>query len=641
MKWFTELVIFLAGFSLVAVASGQISRLFRKIRLPMITGLILIGIISGPWGLGLLTGEAVSALSFLNDLALAFIALAVGSELYIKDIRERVKSITWMTITQLLVTFLIGTIAFYLLSDLVPFLKDMNEVSRLAVALLGGIIFAARSPASAIAIINEMRARGPFTRTSIGVIVVKDFLVVLLFSLILTLSRSILESEVFTFMTFLIAIIEILAALGIGYLFARLIVLFFKASGNQYVRTILILTTGFLVFAFTRWLGKITPGLLGTPLHIEPLAISIFGGYIVTNYSRFRNDFIKVIQDTSPVIYIIFFTLIGAGINISVLGSIWYIAVILYFIRIIALMIAGYSGALLGGDSPKTGRISWMAYVTQAGVSIALVSAVAAEFPGWGREFSTLMIAIIILNLVTGPPLFKQALQLSGEGKLRSDSSFLGREQRAVIFGLESQSVALAKRLSEYDWNVSIVYCSDQDADTKEKAFRLLQIPGIDIGQLKAADVHHADTVICLLSDEENLKVASLIRGNFNVRHIIVRLNERKNYEQFSRLKVMVMDPATAMLSLLEHYARAPMATSLLLGMDKGQDTMDIQLANPALHGVTLRDLQLPMDVIVLSVSRRDQIIISHGYTRLRLGDVITMVGSTASLEQIAVRFRS
>lgn len=282
-----------------------------------------------------------------------------------------------------------------------------------------------------------------------------------------------------------------------------------------------------------------------------------------------------------------------------------------------------------------------MAYVTQAGVSIALVSAVAAEFPGWGREFSTLMIAIIILNLVTGPPLFKQALQLSGEGKLRSDSSFLGREQRAVIFGLESQSVALAKRLSEYDWNVSIVYCSDQDAGTTEKAFRLLQIPGIDIGQLKAAEVHHADTVICLLSDEENLKVASLIRGNFNVRHIIVRLNDRKNFEQFSRLKVMVMDPATAMLSLLEHYARAPMATSLLLGMDKGQDTMDIQLANPALHGVTLRDLQLPMDVIVLSVSRRDQIIISHGYTRLRLGDVITMVGSSASLEQIAVRFRS
>ena len=117
--------------------------------------------------------------------------------------------------------------------------------------------------------------------------------------------------------------------------------------------------------------------------------------------------------------------------------------------------------------------------------------------------------------------------------------------------------------------------------------------------------------------------------------------DDRKNFELFSGLKVMIMDPATAMLSLLEHYTRAPMATSLLLGMDKGQDTMDIQLANPSLHGITLRDLQLPMDVIVLSVSRRDQIIISHGYTRLRLGDVVTLVGSPDSLQQIAVRFRT
>ncbi len=636
-----EIALLLTGFGVIAVASGQIARLFRKIKLPMITGLILVGIISGPWVLGLISAESVSSLSFLNDFALAFIALAVGSELYLKEIRERVKSITWMTLTQLLLTFLIGSIVFYLLSDLIPFMQGMNPATRLAVALLGGIIFAARSPASAIAIINEMRARGPFTRTTIGVIVVKDFLVVLIFSMVLTLSRSILSADRFSLWSVLIALLEIVAAFGIGYLFAQLINFYFKNTGNSYVRTVLILITGFLVFVLTDFLSDISKTFIATGLHIEPLAISIFAGYIVTNYSRFRNDFIKIIQDISPVIYIIFFTLIGAGINISVLGSIWYIALILYFLRIVALMVAGYSGALLGGDDHRIGRLSWMAYVTQAGVSIALVSVVAGEFVGWGEAFSTLMIAVIILNLLTGPPLFKMALQKSGEGRLRSDSSFLGRDQKAVIFGLESQSIALAKRLKEYDWSVSIVVCNDQEIKLEKDLLVVRRIKKIDQENLKAEEVHHADTVISLLSDQENLLIAQTIRNNFNVRNIIVRLNDRKNFELFSGLKVMIMDPATAMLSLLEHYTRAPMATSLLLGMDKGQDTMDIQLANPSLHGITLRDLQLPMDVIVLSVSRRDQIIISHGYTRLRLGDVITLVGSSDSLQQIAVRFRT
>jgi len=173
------------------------------------------------------------------------------------------------------------------------------------------------------------------------------------------------------------------------------------------------------------------------------------------------------------------------------------------------------------------------------------------------------------------------------------------------------------------------------------KDMDIRQFGAIDEKNLRKVEADQADTLICLLSDDENYEICRIVRAEFNIRHIIIRLNDRKQFDRFQPFKVMSMDPATAMLSLLEHYTRAPMATSLLLGMDKGQDTMDIRLSNPTLHGVTLRDLQLPMDVIVLSVSRREQIIISHGYTRLRIGDVITLVGSTESLEQISLRFRT
>ena len=70
------------------------------------------------------------------------------------------------------------------------------------------------------------------------------------------------------------------------------------------------------------------------------------------------------------------------------------------------------------------------------------------------------------------------------------------------------------------------------------------------------------------------------------------------------------------MVSLLDHFVRSPNATSLLLGMDKGQDSMDIEIRNEDIHGMRLRDLRLPSDVLVLSVRRKGQLLVSHGYTR-------------------------
>ena len=68
---------------------------------------------------------------------------------------------------------------------------------------------------------------------------------------------------------------------------------------------------------------------------------------------------------------------------------------------------------------------------------------------------------------------------------------------------------------------------------------------------------------------------------------------------------------------------------------------MDIEIQNPDMRGLPLRDLRLPADIIILSVNRGGHQLISHGYTRLRLGDYMTVVGSKASLENVALRFGS
>ena len=165
MANYYDILIYLAGFAIIAVASNQLSRLVLRAGLPLITGLLVIGILAGPYVLDLIPAEAVHDLDFVNDVALTFISFSVGSELYLRELRNRIRSITMMTLSQLIITFILGSLAVYFLADHIPFMRRLDAATKIAISLLAGTIFVARSPASTLAIVHEMRAKGPFTQT--------------------------------------------------------------------------------------------------------------------------------------------------------------------------------------------------------------------------------------------------------------------------------------------------------------------------------------------------------------------------------------------------------------------------------------------------------------------------------------------
>jgi Trk K+ transport system NAD-binding subunit len=336
---------------------------------------------------------------------------------------------------------------------------------------------------------------------------------------------------------------------------------------------------------------------------------------------------------------VVFFTLTGAKISLEVVASLWFITLSLFGIRLVSLFLAGYLGSIIGGDPPLFRRISGMAYVTQAGVAMGLASIIAAEYPGWGGDFATLLISVIVLNLIFGPLMFRWALNLAGEEHVRSDGSF-DVERKVLIFGWENQAMALGRQLSKQKWKVEFVVQDPTVELMGNKEFKVHEFSGSDHLSLRKLSAENADTILCLLSDEVNYAICETAYEHFGTRHLIVRLNDREFYKKFLKIDVMVIDPATAMVSLMEHFVRSPIATSLLLGMDDGQDTIDIELRNSDFHGLTLRDLRLPPDVIILSVTRGDHPIISHGYTRLRLGDIVTMVGSIESLDAVRLNLQ-
>ena len=634
-----QILVYLAVFGIVAVASGRIAGVFKKFRLPEITGFLMIGLISGPEVLGLIEVQALEKLDFLNEIALAFIAFAVGSELFIKDLRSRLKSIIYMILSQAILLFLLVSLATFFITNLVPFMGELSLAAKIAISLLTGTIAIATSPAASIAIIDELRARGPFTQTSLGVIVVKDFVVIILFSVVFTLSKSIVLDAEFSFLFIGQVIAELALAFGLGFIVWYLMRLIFSIRGLMRIKKLLVLASGYLVYTFTDITGDHSFRYLGMELHIEPLLICIVASFLVTNYSVYKNDFIKILKELAPYVYIVFFTLTGSRISLEVVATLWYITLLLFGVRILSLMLSGGVGSRLASDPSLINRISWMPYVTQAGISLGLATIIASAFPGWGDRFATILISVIVLNEIVGPPLFKWALNLAGEVHVKSDGSF-DVQRKVLIFGWENQSIALAHQLRKQNWEVEFIVSNPSVEVLANEEFRVHEFVGSNHLALRKFSAETADTMVCLLSDEENYAICETAYEHFGTKHLIVRLYDREYYKKFHKIGVMVIDPTIAMVSLMEHFVRAPIATSLLLGMDESQDSIDIELRNSDIHGLTLRDLRLPSDVIILSVTRGDHPIISHGYTRLRLGDIVTLVGSNDSLDKVRLNLQ-
>ena len=636
---YKEILIFLAGFIVIAIASNQIAKVLTKTHLPLITGLLLTGIIAGPFALKLIPDTAPEKLFFVNEFALAFIAFAAAAELYLKELRSRFRSITWMTVGQLAVTFVCSAAAIYYLADRIPFMRGMNMNLKLSVSILAGTIFVARSPASAIAVINEMRAKGPFTQTALGVTVVIDFLVIMLFAVSFSIAQALVHGVSFDQNFILLLFFELILAFLAGYLLGKLLAAVLSIRIGSIAKTALIMSLGYSVYWASGYVREWSYETIGLEVYIEPLITCIIGSFFVANYTKHRPEFLKILNDAGPIIYVIFFTLTGASLSLDILLRVWSVALFLFGVRLFSLIVGALAGGALGGENWKFIRVSWMPYITQAGVSLGLATVVATSFAGWGEEFATIIIAVIVLNQLIGPALFKWSLNLMGESHVKAQTPEFDGTRNAVIFGLEGQSFALARQLKDHGWDV-IIASRKGIIEEDELDVDIRPISALNLDEMKRIGADSAEAIISMLSDKENYEICEVAYEHFGTKDLVVRLNDRANFDRFHALGALIVEPSTAIVSLMDHLVRSPQAASLLLGMDESQDTVDLEILNPNIHGISLRDLRLPSDILILAISRGGQSVITHGYTRLRLNDIVTVVGSRESIENVELRLR-
>lgn len=641
MDWLTSLLTALLPFFVVALASDRFGRWFRLVRLPLITGFLFTGVLAGPSVLGLIPAEALPRLRFLDDIALALIAFAAGGELYLDDLRGKFGRIGAVSAGLVIATLLLCVPGFFALGSGLPGMDGLGTAGRWAVALLAAAILVARSPSSAIAIVRELRARGPFTSTVLGVTVFSDVVVIVLFSAAMAVADAALTAVAFNplFMALLLA--ELLVSLLVGAIVWKAVSFLLGLELPLSLKTGGLLSLGWSVFMFSRFVRQWSHQHFGFEFLVEPLFVCMVAGFLVTNRSRSRIDFAEALHRAGPPVYTVFFTLTGASLNLAVLAATWPLALALFTIRLGGIALGSGIGGMIGGAPARTCRLSWMAYITQAGVGLGLAKKVADEFPAWGGSFASVMIAVIVLNQLAGPPLFKWVFERLGEARSRKGEE--DEERRVIIFGLEDQALALAVQLEDHGWQAMVASrrAADLNEPPENSPVAIEHIDDLSPESLRRLGAPHADALVCLLSDEENLRICRTARESFDTDTLVVRLHDRGKMAVFHELGALIVDPTTALVSLMDHLVRAPSATSLLLGLDSGQDVIELEVRGRALEGMAIRDLDLPLNALTLSVRRGDRMIMSHGYTRLARGDRVSiLVGSSEERKAVRRLFR-
>ena len=638
-----DFILPLAVFGFIALSSKEIGSRFKKIRLPLITGYLIAGILAGPFVLGLISEEAVSKLVWVDEISLAFIAFAAGSELNIGDLKSKLRSLTWITVGVSALTFAIGSVVFYVVSNSISIMAELGTFERVAISMMMASILIARSPSSAIAIIQELRAKGPFTQITLGVSIISAVVVIFVFALTASVADAAFEGIAVSIGFFVLLVLELILNIIFGLVLSQLLRAIYAIKTRLLIKTGLTLLSGYLVYAFSGWFREYSQDAFGNEVLVEPLLVAMVASFVMVNFTKHRKEFLTVLHDTGPFIYIAFFTLTGAALELDTLIATWAIALALFAARLAGIFGGSLTGGKLAGDPPRFNRLYWMAFLTQAGVGLGLAKDVAVEFPQLGNTFATIAIAVIVINQIIGPPFHKIATRKVGEAHEKADSQEFDGVRDVLIFGLEDQSLALARELRAHDWQVKIAYVSENgETETPEhQGVNIVPIKELSAEELRTLDITKTDAVVTMLTDEENYCLVDCIYENFGIKNVVVRVNDRNCIDKFHKLDALTVHPSTAMGNLLEHFVRSPNAVSLLLGseIERDKEVIEITITNPDIDNRLVRDLNLPLDVLLLQIQRNGETLVSQGYTQLKKGDTVSLLGSQNSLQDVIRRF--
>jgi Kef-type K+ transport system membrane component KefB len=394
-------------FGILLLTADTFGALAHDLGFPRLVGYLVAGLALGPSVLDVVPPGVLQDLSMMKQLAVGLIALLAGAELRIKDLVERYRTIAWILALQTAAVLLGLTILILLLRPWVPFLQGLELPSLLFVAFLFAATLTVNSPMVTLALLTETRADGPLAKTTLGVVLVADVLVILIFTGAFSLAQASLGGATASAPEILLMLLrEVVGSILAGALVGGVLTLYLR-----FVRRELVVFAIVVVFA---------TAAAAQALHFELLLSLLVAGFLVENVAPVRAEpLVEMLHVMAVPVFVIFFAMAGADLRLQTFVALWPVVLTVALVRVGLIYAGSTAGARLGRAEPVVTRYAWTGLVSQAGVALGLATIVADRLPRLGLAMQTMIVGIIAFNESVGPVLFRNGLDRAGEIRLR------------------------------------------------------------------------------------------------------------------------------------------------------------------------------------------------------------------------------
>jgi Kef-type K+ transport system membrane component KefB len=391
----------------IIILAGYLGKkLSNWIKLPGVTGYLIIGVLLGCSVFNLLKPEFLEGTGFFTDITLGVVGFIIGSQLAFRTFRQIGRRIFTMLFTESFGAFIL------------VFLAILLFTRRAELALLIAAIAPATAPAGTVAVLQEYRAKGILTNSLLAIVGLDDGVCIMIYVFASAIAKVLVFSSeaVSVLQVVLVPLYRITLSMIIGGVGGLILSLILRKIHTREETMVLIF--GF-IFLFTGIANFLNVSLI--------LANMAMGIAIANLYPVSTRRISRILDDTTPLIYIVFFVLAGAHLNVRLLPAMGIIG-LLY---IIARSAGKIGGATLGAFISKAPRVLkkylGLGLFSQAGVAIGLSLLVIREFSGLGeqgRELAALIVTTIaattVIFEIIGPITAKIAIMRAGEARTKS-----------------------------------------------------------------------------------------------------------------------------------------------------------------------------------------------------------------------------
>lgn len=384
----------------VGLMGGKVA---NKLKLPNVSGYLVFGLLLGPSFFNLIKSSEASSFNIINDIALGIIAFSIGSEFLLKDMKKLGKSIVVITLAEV-----IGAVFVVFAVMRFGFKQDF------AFSIVIAAMSAATAPAATLLVIRQYRAYGPVTKTLLPVAALDDVFGIIVFGVAISLAVITSSGSEVTLMKIISQpLIEIGGSLLLGVLISLILVFIIKMLKIKSNFQVLSLTTIGLASGLAVSLLKITG--ISQSIEFSPLLTNIVVGAMVANLLPNADKIFDSVNDFASPIYVLFFTLAGASLDLSILKTVGWMGVAYIFARAFGKIVGAFIGALSVKAEKTVTKYLGFALLPQGGISIGLSYIVAEKLTQYSVEIRTIIMFSVLIYEVSGPIFAKIAISKAGE----------------------------------------------------------------------------------------------------------------------------------------------------------------------------------------------------------------------------------